>query len=76
MKKLLLLYKLIESKYKQRDIDIFYRYFGLKGYQKEKGKDIAKSIGISPSMVTAVVNAILSTLKKDSKPIEFFDGLK
>lgn len=64
------LYKLIEGKYKQRDIDIFYRYFGLKGYQKEKGKDIAKNLSISPSMVTAVVNMILNTLKKDPKAMD------
>ena len=64
------LYKLIEGKYKQRDIDIFYRYFGLKGYQKEKGKEIAKSLGIAPSMVTAVVNMILNTLKKDPKAMD------
>lgn len=64
------LYKLIERKYKQRDIDIFYRYFGLKGYQKEKGKEIAKNIGVSPSMVTAVVNMILNTLKKDPKAMD------
>lgn len=64
------LYKLIENKFKQRDIDIFYRYFGLKGYHKEKGKDIAKSLSISPGMVTSVVTAILNTLKKDSKAMD------
>jgi hypothetical protein len=70
------LYKLIESKYKQRDIDVFYRYFGLKGYQKEKGKDIAKSIGISSSAVTGIVNSILSTLKKDSKAMDILLDLQ
>ena len=70
------LYKLIESKYKQRDIDVFYRYFGLKGYQKEKGKDIAKSLGISPSMITGIVNSILSTLKKDSKAMDILLDLQ
>ena len=64
------LYKFISGKFKQRDIDIFYRYFGLNGYQKEKGKDIAKKLGISPSMVTAVVNMILNNLKKDKKAMD------
>ena len=64
------LFKLIEGTFKQRDVDIFYRYFGLKGYQKEKGKDIAKSLGIGPSVVTAVVKGILAKLKDTPKAME------
>lgn len=64
------LFKLIEGTFKQRDVDVFYRYFGLKGYQKEKGKDIAKSLGIGPSMVTAIVKAILGKLKDNPKAME------
>lgn len=64
------LFKLIESTFKQRDVDIFYRYFGLKGYQKEKGKDIAKSLGIGPSMVTGIVKSILGKLKDNPKAME------
>lgn len=70
------LYKLIEGKFKQRDIDIFYRYFGIKGYNKEKGKDIAKSLGIAPSMVTAVVNMILNVLKKDPKAMDILTDIQ
>lgn len=70
------LYKLIESKYKQRDIDVFYRYFGLKGYQKEKGKDIAKSLGISPAMITGIINGILKNLKNDSKAMDILVDLQ
>jgi hypothetical protein len=67
---------LIESKHKQRDIDVFYRYFGLKGYQKEKGKDIAKSLGISPSMITGIINSILKNLKNDSKAMDILVDLQ
>jgi DNA-directed RNA polymerase specialized sigma subunit len=70
------LYKFIDGKFKQRDIDIFYRYFGLNGYQKEKGKDIAKHLGISASMVTAVVNMILNNLKKDKKAMDILMDLQ
>lgn len=64
------LFKLIEGTFKQRDVDVFYRYFGLKGYQKEKGKDIAKSLGIGPSMVTGIVKTILGKLKDNPKAME------
>ena len=70
------LFKFIDGKFKQRDIDIFYRYFGLNGYQKEKGKDIAKHLGMSPSMVTAVVNMILNTLKKDKRAMDILMDLQ
>lgn len=70
------LYKLIEDKFKQRDVDIFYRHFGLKGYQKEKGKDIAKSLGISSSYVTGIVNMILRFLKKDNKAMDILSDIQ
>ena len=70
------LYELIETNFKQRDIDIFYRYFGLKGYQREKGKDIAKSLGIAPSMVTSVIkDIVLKKLKNNPKAMEILRDL-
>lgn len=69
-------YKLIESTFKQRDIDIFYRHFGLKGYNKEKAKDIAKSLGISTSLVSGIINdLILKKLKKNPKALEILSSL-
>jgi hypothetical protein len=70
------LFKLIESTFKQRDVDIFYRYFGLKGYGREKGKDIAKSIGIAPSLVTGIVKLILSKLKNNPKAMELLTDIR
>lgn len=71
------LYKIIENTFKQRDIDIFYRYFGLKGYQKEKGKDIAKSLGISPQLVTGVIKDIIfKKLKSNPKAMEILQDLQ
>jgi RNA polymerase sigma factor (sigma-70 family) len=70
------LYKIIENTFKQRDIDVFYRYFGLKGHNKEKGKDIAKSLGISPALVTGIVTEILKKLKKNSRAMEILTSLQ
>jgi hypothetical protein len=70
------LFKLIEGTFKQRDVDIFYGYFGLKGYGKEKGKDIAKSLGIASSMVTHVVKTILDKLKDNSKAMEILKDIQ
>lgn len=71
------LYKIIETSFSQRDIDIFYRYFGLKGHNKEKAKDIAKSMGISPSLVTGIVKmGILKKLKNNKKAMEILQDLQ
>lgn len=71
------LYKLIESTFKQRDVDVFYRYFGLKGYNKEKAKDIAKSLGISPQLITSIIkDTILKRLKSNPKAMEILSELQ
>lgn len=71
------LYKIIEKTFKQRDINVFYRYFGLNGHQREKGKDIAKSLGISPSLVKGIVtDIVLKTLKKDPKAMDILMNLQ
>jgi DNA-directed RNA polymerase specialized sigma subunit len=70
------LYKLIENTFKQRDVDVFYRYFGLKGHNKEKGKDIAKSIGVSPQLITSIIKDMLSRLKNNPKAMEILIDLR
>ena len=71
------LYKIIERTFKQRDIDVFYRYFGLKGHNKEKGKDIARSLGISPALVAGIVkDGILKKLKTIPKAMEILQDLQ
>ena len=65
------LYGIIESNFKQRDCDIFYRYFGLNGYKREKSKDIAKSMGMSEGNIrNTIINKILMFLKKDRKAFD------
>ncbi len=59
-------YKKLAQKFSTRDLDIFYRFFGLNGYQKEKSKDIAKSYGMSEGNIrNSVINKILKFLKTD-----------
>ena len=71
------LYKLIESNFKQRDCDIFYRYFGLNGYKREKSKDIAKSMGMSEGNIrNSIINKMLMFLKKDRKAMDILMNLQ
>lgn len=71
------IFKLIEGQFKQRDIDIFYRYFGLNGYKREKSKDIAKSYGMSEGNIrNSVINKIISFLKKDKQALKILSDIQ
>lgn len=70
------LYKIIDNMFKQRDADVFYKYFGLKGYQKEKGKDIARSMGMSPGNIKPIIDKILKQLTKNPDAYEILQDLQ
>ena len=64
-------FEILEKKFKQRDLDIFYRFFGLNGYKKEKSKDIAKMYSMSEGNIrNSVINKMLAFLKKDPDSLE------
>lgn len=57
----------LERKFTQRDMDIFYRFFGVNNRPKEKSKDIAKSYGMSEGNIrNSIINKILKFLKTDN----------
>lgn len=71
------IFELLERKFKQRDINIFYRYFGLAGYKREKSKDIAKSYGMSEGNIrNSVINKIISFLKNDKVAADILSNLQ
>ena len=70
-------FNILEKKFKQRDLDIFYRYFGLNGYKREKSKDIAKMYGMSEGNIrNSVINKMIAFLKKDKDALELLMDLK
>lgn len=72
-----ILYKLIENNFKQRDVDIFYRYFGLHGYKREKSKDIARSMGMSEGNIrNSVINKIIAFLKRNPRAVEILSDIQ
>lgn len=71
------LYKIIENNFKRRDCDIFYRYFGLNGYKREKSKDIARSLGMSDGNIrNSVINKILMFLRKDKRSLDILQNIQ
>lgn len=71
------LFKLIEDNFKRRDVDVFYRYFGLNGYKREKSKDIAKSLGMSEGNIrNSILNKMILFLKKDRKASNILQNIQ
>lgn len=67
-KKMKPLFDLLEKNFSTRDVDIFYRYFTLKGNKKEKSKDIAKSYGMSEGNIrNSVINKIIKFLRTNKQ---------
>lgn len=58
------LFAALDKQFTQRDTDIFYRFFGVNGRQKEKSKDIAKSYGMSEGNIqNSVIKKIIKWIK-------------
>jgi hypothetical protein len=69
------LYSKIEDKFSIRDCEIFYRTFGLNGFDEEKGKDIADYFGISRSLVSIKLKMVIQFIQKDEDLCEVLANL-
>lgn len=61
------LFKILEKKFNARSLSIFYKYFGLNGYEKMKGQEIAKEFGVTSPRISGIIKNIMSYLKDDPK---------
>lgn len=69
------LYSKLEDNFPKRDCEIFYRTFGLKDYEEEKGKDIAEYFGISRSLVSIKLKLVIQFIQKDTELCEILSNL-
>ena len=76
-KKMKPLFDLLEKNFSIRDVDIFYRYFTLRGNKKEKSKDIAKSYGMSEGNIrNSVINKIIKFLRTNKQAMSILRQLQ
>lgn len=60
-------YKEIESKFSKRDSEMFYRFYGLKDYNEEKGIAIAKRFNLSTASVSVIIKRICKYIREHDK---------
>lgn len=70
-----LIYNELEKKFSSRDMMIFYKTYGLNGYELMKGKEIAKELSVSAPTITVVLNKIIKYIKTDKKLLEIFQDI-
>ena len=69
------LYSRLEDRFSKRDCEMFYRCFGLNGYDDEKGKDIAKRFGVSEGLVSQKIKKMVLFIRKDEELNEMMANL-
>lgn len=74
-----ILYDFVESRFNKRDCDIFYRYYGLKGYRgtdkPQTGTIIAKKYHLSNPSITLITKRIIQTIKADKTMMNYLEEL-
>ena len=68
-------YNRLEDQFPERDCLMFYKSFGLKGFEDTKGKDIAKEYGVSEGLVSQKIKKMTSWIRKDNDICEMLSNL-
>lgn len=61
------IYDMIDKKFPDKTTSIFYSYFGLHGYKKMTGVELAKQYGITGAAVSQRVKSVITWLQSDKK---------
>lgn len=69
------LYNRLEEKFSPRDLDMFYKCFGLKGYDNYKNKDIAKEYEVSEGLVSQKIKKVITFIQKDNDLCEMLGSM-
>lgn len=69
------LYKRLGDAFGEKDLDIFYRSFGLKDHDIEKGKDLAQEYGCSEGLISQKNKKIIKYIQGDQELKEMLGSL-
>ena len=67
--------KRLHAQFNERDCQIFYRNYGFKQYDEEKGKDIALAMGISEGLVSQKIKKMNAYIRGDKDLCEMLAKL-
>ena len=69
------MYTRLEENFSKEMCDIFYRSFGLKGYDEiQSGKDIAKAVGLSEGAISQKIKKVVTWMRNDTEMCEMLSN--
>lgn len=69
------MYSRLEAKFSMRDCQIFYRLYGLNGFEDMTGVEVAKLYGLSVPSISIINKKIITYIKKDTELCEMLANL-
>lgn len=69
------MYARLKRQFPKNQRDMFYKSFGLHGYDEMKGKDIAKELGVSEGLVSQKVKKVVNWIRSDNEMCEMLGKL-
>ena len=66
----------IDNKFSVKMTSIFYKFFGLNGYKKMSGVDVAKEMGCTKAYVSKVIKQITTYLKDNPKTADILMSIR
>lgn len=69
------LYTRLEAQFSEKECVMFYKHFGLKGFDETKGKDIAKEFDVSEGLISQKVKKVVNWIRKDENLCEVLGNL-
>lgn len=70
------IFSIIDSKFTVKQASIFYKVFGLNGFEKKTGVEVAKELGCTKAYISKVVKQITTFLRDDPRTLELLQELQ
>lgn len=70
------IFAIIDKKFNVKQASIFYKVFGLNGFEKQTGVEVAKELGCTKSYISKVVKQVTTFLRDDPRSSEILQELQ
>ena len=64
------IYMKIESKFDKMDVELFYRFYGLHGYEEEKVMDLADELNVTSGRISQRIKKVVNYIKEEAELCE------
>ena len=70
------IFAILDSKFSTKIMSVFYKYFGMNGYKKMSGVEIAKELNCTKAYVSKVIKQVTTFMKDDPRTSEMLLSIR